>query len=396
MDRLEASEGLENTTRDRLRREMPVTERYAYFDHAAVAPLPQASADAIRTWVDQSLLHGDIHWPKWSAAANRLRASSAAMLHCQPKEIALVPNTTFGINVVAHGFRWNPGDNENVVVLENEFSSNLLPWQQLVRRGIQVRQVPVPPNGIVDLESIRARIDGKTRIVSVSWVGYASGFRIDLEALCDMVHRAGALLFVDAIQGLGVFPLNTSTIPIDFAAADGHKWLLGPEGAGLLYIRQSNLDRLEPMMTGWGSIEASHLFQTHGMQLKNDASRYEGGSANFAGQIGLGESMQLLIGLGCHQIHSPVAEAVLENAALIEEKLKSIGAIVMGARSQPLPMHNLSGILSFQLPHRDPMEVRQKLLQESVVLSVRHGCLRVATHAYNSREDIARLIDALA
>ena len=379
-----------------LRELMPVSERYAYFDHAAVGPLPSPAATAIRTWVDQSLYQGDVCWPEWSAAAGRLRFSAAKLIHCQPSEIALIPNTTFGINIVSQGYRWSGiKGNDSVVVLENEFSSNLLPWLALEQRGVEVRRVPVPESGVVSLDAIRTAMDATTRLVAVSWVGYFSGFRIDLAKLCEMVHQAGAQLFVDAIQGLGVFSLDTQQIPIDYLAADGHKWMLGPEGAGLLFVRQKNLERLEPLMQGWGSLQMAGKFQTANMVLKNDASRYEGGSANHVGLIGFSESLALLLNQGCNLPVNPIAAAVLENAAKIEDGLKSVGALCYRARSEHSTSEELSGIVTFELPGVDPNELRSRLLKEEIVLSVRHGRLRVATHAYNNQEDIDRLVSTL-
>ncbi len=382
--------------RQTLRELMPVSKRYAYFDHAAVGPIPRPTAQAIQKWTDQSLFQGDVCWPEWSAGAARLRISAAELLDCQSGEIALIPNTTFGINMIAQGYRWDGSPRaESVVVLSNEFSSNLLPWLALERRGVEVRRVPVDESGVVSLNAICDAIDGTTRLVAVSWVGYFSGFRIDLAKLCERVHYAGAQLFVDAIQGLGVFSLNTREIPIDYLAADGHKWMLGPEGAGLLFIRQKNLERLEPLMQGWGSLQMAGQFQTSNMVLKNDASRYEGGSANHIGQLGLAESLQMLLDHGCHLADNPIAYAVLENAANIEEGLKSIGANVFRARSSVQSENELSGIVTFELAGVDPNELRRHLIQEEIVVSVRHGRLRVATHAYNDREDIQRLITAV-
>ncbi len=379
-----------------LRELMPVSKRYAYFDHAAVGPIPRPTAQAIQRWTDQSLFQGDVCWPEWSAGAARLRISAAKLLDCQSSEIALIPNTTFGINMIAQGYRWSGSPcTESVVVLSNEFSSNLLPWLALERRGVEVRRVPVDESGVVSLDALCDAIDGTTRLVAVSWVGYFSGFRMDLAKLCERVHHAGAQLFVDAIQGLGVFSLNTREIPIDYLAADGHKWMLGPEGAGLLFIRQKNLERLEPLMQGWGSLQMAGQFQTSNMVLKNDASRYEGGSANHVGQLGLAESLQVLLDHGCNLADNPIADAVLENAANIEEGLKSIGANVFRAKSSVQSENELSGIVTFEVAGADPNELRRYLLQEEIVVSVRHGRLRVATHAYNDQDDIQRLITAV-
>lgn len=383
------------SVKDAFRELMPVSDRYAYFDHAAVGPIPLPAAEAIRRWTDQSLLQGDVCWPEWSGAAGRLRNSTARLLSCQPKEIALIPNTTFGINMIAQGYRWGAPRTESVVVLSNEFSSNLLPWLALEKRGVEIRRVHVDENGVVSLDAIRNAIDASTRLVAVSWVGYFSGYRLDLAKLCELVHESGAQLFVDAIQGLGVFTLNTQAIPIDYLAADGHKWMLGPEGAGLLFIRQKNLERLEPLMQGWGSLQMAGNFRTDNMVLKDDASRYEGGSANHVGQIGFSASLDLLLNLGCNLANNPISGAVLDNALSIEEGLKSMGANVFRSRSTMGADSELSGILTFEVPDVDPNAIRSRLLGEEIVVSVRHGRVRVATHAYNNAEDIQRLVETI-
>jgi selenocysteine lyase/cysteine desulfurase len=171
--------------------------------------------------------------------------------------------------------------------------------------------------------------------------------------------------------------------------------MLGPEGAGFLFVRESNLDGLEPLMQGWGSLQMAHQFQTSEMVLKKDASRYEGGSANHAGLIGLSESLGLLLQLGCNRKDNPVANAVLENAVRIEEGLRRLGVQVHRARSESSSDAELSGIMTFTVPNRSPMEVRRHLLQREIVTSVRHERLRVATHAYNNEDDIGRLIEAV-
>jgi selenocysteine lyase/cysteine desulfurase len=386
-----------------MRSQIPAADHWAYFDHSAVSPIPKASADAMRQFLGEAESDGDYSWPKWATAAQRLRSSGAQLLHCETSEIALIPNTTFGINLIAHGMRWEMrrGTPTNVVVLENEFSSNLLPWKCLTEYGIEVRQVPVAPHGVVDLNQIRQFIDANTQLVSASWVGYLSGYRLDLAELCELTHQTGAKLFVDAIQGLGVFPCDLSELDIDFLAADGHKWMMGPEGAGLLFIRERNLDSLKPVMVGWGSIEGAHTFSTQTMSLKKNASRFEGGSANHIGQIGFERSLQMLLDLGCHvktktSKDGLFGESVLETAAILEDQLKSVGAIGHRDRSVAEQFRSsLSGIVCFEKPGCDPSELRNRLIRDKVMLSVRHGRLRAAVHAYNDISDIDRLIQVI-
>ena len=284
------------------RRLMPIAERWAYFDHAAVAPLPAPARDALVRWATQSAEQGDTVWPEWNQRVEQTRKLAARLIGAGADEIALVRSTTEGISLVAEGFRWQPGD--NVVTLDNEFPSNLYPWMNLAERGVETRRVPTD-SGRVDLDRLSAACDARTRIVSISWVGYASGWRSDLDALAEMAHRRGALLLVDAIQGLGAFPLDVSRTPLDFLAADGHKWLLGPEGAGLFYLRREHLDRLRPLGVGWHSVVQAADYNRIALELKPTAARYEGGSQNMAGFIALAESLGVAAAASGIESHRP-------------------------------------------------------------------------------------------
>ncbi len=304
--------------REVFRAQMPVAPEHAYFDHAAVAPLPMQSAERLRWFATQASQSGDKHWLDWSIIVARLRSAAAQLLGASESEVALVPNTTIGINLVAEGFPWKSGD--NLVLPDNEFPSNLLPWKNLQRRGVEVRTLEIPESGHISIQQIAEHIDQRTRLVALSWVGFASGYRLDLQKVAEVVHNHGALLFVDAIQGLGAFPLNVRQAEIDFLAADGHKWMLGPEGAGLLYVRQPHLDLLEPNLLGWNSL-ADGGFNPKSVQLKSSAARYEGGSYNMAGMLALEASLAMLLELGCHREQSPIASSILQNTAEICEKL---------------------------------------------------------------------------
>ena len=372
------------------RDEMPVAEEHAYFDHAAVAPLPSGAANRLRWFADQASQSGDKHWLEWSLIVARLRTGIAQLLGAREGEVALVPNTTFGINVVAEGFPWKSGD--NLVVPDNEFPSNLLPWTNLKRRGVEVRMLPVANNGRISEERLVELIDSRTRLVALSWVGFVSGFRLDLHAVAEAVHRRGALLFVDAIQGLGAFPINVHDSQIDFLAADGHKWMLGPEGAGLLYIREKHLDLLEPLMLGWNSL-AEGGFDPRSTILKPSAARYEGGSYNMAGLIAWEASLELLLRLGADRPNSPIASAILENVRTITDQLFAHKFEI----HVPEEVHR-SGILAVTWPGASLpvlMAARKHCIEQNVILSVRAGKLRIATHAYNNAADIDRLVTAL-
>lgn len=378
----------QTTSWDAFREEMPITRRWVYLDHAAVAPLPQTTRYAIQGWLDEATEQGDPCWPGWCRQVQNARLLAARLIGAHAEEIALVHNTTEGISLVAEGFPWAAGD--NVVTLANEFPSNQYPWLNLARRGVDTRRVPVQ-DGHVDLDRVAEQIDPRTRMVAISWVGYASGWRIDPAELAELAHQRGALLMLDAIQGLGVFELDVEQSGVDFLAADGHKWLLGPEGAGVLYIRREHLDVLQPMNVGWHSVAHAHDYAHIELDLRPDAARYEGGSQNMAGFIGLAASLELLTRLGAGPRHSAIGQRVLEITDLACQRLEELGARIHSDRSGP----RRSGIISFDLEGLDARRIRQDCQTHEVILGYRDGHIRISPHAYNNEQDIDRLIEAL-
>ncbi len=370
------------------RRLMPIAENWAYFDHAAVAPLSGPARQAIHAWTNQAAEAGDSAWSGWASRIETVRRIVAQVIAANPTEVALVPNTTSGINLVAEGFPWQSGD--NIVTLANEFPSNLYPWMQLADRGVETRRVPV--DVAVDMNRIADACDERTRIVSVSWVGYATGWRVDIDQLVRVAHDHSALLFLDAIQGLGVFPLDVQRTPIDFLAADGHKWLLGPEGAGIFYIRNEHLDLLRPLGLGWNSVVHAHDFANIDLNLRPEAARYEGGSQNMVGFHGLGASLELLVEFGLSSASSAIADRIHEIGDYACQRLAEIGARIVSERQDLC----WSGIVAFDMPGRDLDVLRAECLRHNIALSCRDGFLRIAPHAYVNKDDVERLISVLA
>lgn len=381
----ENAENLRNSLRD----QMPVAQRYAYFDHAAVAPLPRSTTDAIGCWLEQAATQGDVVWPGWAKQVEQARSCAARMIGAKSTEIALVPSTTAGITLVAEGIDWQQGD--NVVTLADEFPSNLYPWMHQRDRGVEMRTIPTD-NGRLDINRLHEACDARTRVVSVSWVGYQTGYRHRIDEIAEIAHNSGALFFLDAIQGTAVLPLDVSQTPIDFLAADGHKWMLGPEGAGIAYLREEALNQLRPIGVGWNSVVGRHDFSHIELKLRPEAARYEGGTQNMAGMIGLGASLQLLTS----QPTQLLTDAILSITDHACERLRAAGANVISRRDAEYDGHDpRSGIIAFELPGHDPMQVRHRCLESGIVLSCRGGRLRLAAHAYNNKEDVQRLIDAL-
>jgi cysteine desulfurase/selenocysteine lyase len=371
-------------TRQQLRAAMPITRQWAYFDHAAVAPVSQPAVLALRQWLEEASCAGDTAWPRWAQGLAAARQSAACLIGAHEDEIALIPNTTTGINLVAEGMDWQPGD--NVVILADEFPSNAYPWINLAQQGVETRRLATDW-GVVDMCQLADLCDQRTRIVSVSWIAFASGCQRDLAAIRQLTHDHGAMLFVDAIQGIGAFPLDVQQMKIDFLAADGHKWQLGPEGAGLAYIRREHLNKLRPHGVGWHSVVHASDFSHIELKLKESAARFEGGSHNMAGFIAWGASLDLLIQLGIENITAAILDFTDQACAALQQ----VGAEILSPRDP----EKKSGIVTFDLPGRDAMSLRKQCLDQGVVLSCRGGHLRISPHAYNNEEDLQRLLAAL-
>lgn len=363
---------------------MPICDRFVYFDHAAVAPLPNPTRCALEAWLTEAVECGDINWPQWAQQLEDFRTEVAEFLGATRQEIALIRNTSHGISIVAEGFPWQPGD--NVVIPAHEFPANQYPWLALKDRGVEVRRVP-PKNGIIDLKALDEACDSRTRVVSVSWVDYLTGFRIDPAELAAMVHERGAYLFLDAIQGLGVFPIDVRRADIDFLAADGHKWLLGPEGAGVFYCRAPLWEVLHPTSIGWNSVDNPFAFHVVEPAWKKSAARFEGGSQNMMGFIGLRASLSLLRSFA----PGALSQRVLDLTDSICSILERLGAVVFSKRDD----RHASGIVTFTVRNVDPLRLRQSLIERGIVLSLRENKLRVSPHAYNNEDDIVRFEEAL-
>jgi selenocysteine lyase/cysteine desulfurase len=367
-----------------LRADFPVTQKWAFFDHAAVAPLSKSTARAIAEYAEDMSLNGVCSFHRWADRIADARRVCASLVNAQPIDVAFVPNTSTGIGLVAEGFPWQPGD--NVVTAAEEYPANQYPWMNLRDRGVETRTVASTGNRIL-IDDIRNAIDAHTRVVSLSSVEFASGFRNDLAALGEICRSRGIFFFVDAIQSIGALPLDVEQLPIDALAADGHKWMLGPEGAGIFWIRPNWLDRLHPINVGWNSVVSALDFGTIDFRLKPHAGRYEGGTYNVGGIVGLGESVGQLLKVGT----SAVAERIIELTDYLCEKALQVGLEHFSSRAEG----EKSGIVSLSKPGVSSFALKQRCLEAGVVVNVRGGRLRISPHCYNTSEEIDRFIDCV-
>ena len=367
-----------------------MTQHYRYFDHAGVSPIPLVAADAARWWIDRTLTQGKVDYEELEARQEDTRDAAAALMGVPATDVAFIKNTAEGVAFVASGLDWSPGD--RVVLPDLEFPSNVYPWLALRELGVQVDLVrPVGEGGtlpIAEFERVLAA-GPPPKVVAVSWVQYGRGWRTDIAALARLSHDAGALLCVDAIQGLGVLPAALADWDVDFAMAGGYKWLLGPEGVGVFYVAEHVRDRLRPLEPGWASVAHRGDYENLDLVWADSARRFEAGSPNMLGTMAFGASLQLLLDAGIPQVWAHV-DALCDH--LVDGLLAIEGVRVLSDRSA----EGRSGIVTFNVEGVPTSEVAQRLRDASFVCGTRGGGIRVAPHGYNTVDEIDALVEAAA
>jgi selenocysteine lyase/cysteine desulfurase len=365
------------------RREFPVTKKYVYLDHAGVAPISLRVADSVGRLLAESTEGGAFHYPKWAQWIVDVRRSCARLVNAEQDEIAFVKSTSHGLSIVAEGLDWNEGD--NLLVYEKEFPSNLYPWVNLRRKGVEVKIIP-PREGKIVLDDVERMIDPRTRLLAVSSVQFSNGFRIDLERAGELCRRRGVFFCVDAIQSLGVIPMDVKRYHVDFLSADAHKWLLGPEGIGLFFCRRGLAERLSPPLIGWKCVQNEFDFDHPDFCLRTDALRFEEGSMNLMGIFGLGAAIDLLFDVGVKNIEDRVLS--LGEVIIREAGARGYSLLTPRAREERGGNITISGAF-------DPDRLRDMLRAKGIMVNARGGGLRVSPHFYNTEQEINALFDAV-
>jgi selenocysteine lyase/cysteine desulfurase len=360
--------------------QFPVRERLVYLNHAGVAPLCRRAAEAMCHLAGDCLDFGSLHYGDWLAAYDGLRSATARLINATPGEIAIVKNTSEGIATVALGLDWRPGD--KVVAFREEFPANYYPWIKLAARGVRVEWLSFtdPPDRID--EACRG-----ARLLSISFVQYLSGHRAPLQQIGEICDRNKCIFMVDAIQGLGAFPLDVQADRIHALAADGHKWLLGPEGCGVLFIARELQDSVDPVEFGWTNVAGYNDYASRDMTLRPDAGRYECGTLNTIGIFGLRAAIEFLLEVGIARV-GPAVQALGDQIAA---GVQARGYKVLGHRTPS----NGAGIVSFRKLGIDSAYLVRQLKDLGIIAAPRQGWVRMAPHFYISPEDIDRALAAL-
>ena len=369
------------------RREFPVTADTTYLAHAAVCPLAACVVRAITDYLAHVGRGGQFEYLH-RAAEEGARSLAAAMIGATPEEIAFVPSTSAGLSLVAAGLPWKAGD--SLVIPEGDFPSNVYPWRRLERLGVRVKQLRARGDGIATLEEVIAAVDETTRLVALSAVHYVTGAHVDVDGIGAYLQSRGILFCVDAIQALGAVPISARHV--DFMAADAHKWLLGPQGMGVLFVRASRFERLEPILLGWKSVRSEKSFVGQAFELAPTARRYEPGSLNAIGLVGLHAALAMLQHVGVPAIATHLAALRRGLVSALQDK----GYTILGSDAGGAT----AGIVSFRRNGADMNALYRALDAEKIVTSLRHDhagreCIRIAPHFYNTEAELGRLLARL-
>ncbi|MBI4666056.1 MAG: aminotransferase class V-fold PLP-dependent enzyme [Nitrospinae bacterium] len=369
----------------RIRAEFPMLENYIYFNSAGLAPIPVKTRDAIMGMAREVSVTAYLNMDEWKAKVAETRQLAARITGGTVEETAFIRNTSDGVSLVASGYPFREGD--EVIINDLEFPSNVYPWLNLQRKGVNVKIVK-SREGRVTVDDIAREVTSKTRFVAISTTQYSTGFRADLAGLGQLAREKGFLFFVDAIQSLGVLPMDVKGFGIDFLACGGHKWLCAPEGIGIFHCNRERLDTLELTRTGWHTVKDCYNFAHIDFTPHPTAERFEEGTMNIMGIYGLAESLKTVMMFG---IQRNEAQA-LHLTGLIAEGARSKGYNVLS----PMEDRERSSILI--ISHADPSQnarIVKRLNANRVLLMERGGGIRVAAHFFNTEEDVEKLVELL-
>ena len=370
-----------------LDKEFLLSPEICYLNHAAVGPWPDRTRKRVVHFANENVTQGAQHYPQWLEVEASLREQCCQLLSANSSDdIALVKNTSEALSMVAHGLDWKAGD--NVVIPANEFPSNRVVWESLATDGVEVRQVDTrsvddPEQALID------SCDAKTRLISVSSVQYDIGLRLDLAKLGLFCHQNTVLFCIDAIQSLGVVDLDVEAVYADFVMADGHKWLLGPEGLGIFYSRPSARKQLKLHEFGWHMLEALYDFDNPNWSVADSARRFECGSPNMLGAHALEASLSLFLEMGMESI----TRNIFNNTSYLIDKLNNISGIKVQTSSD---QSRHAGIVNFTLGEKDAAPVYESLMKQGVICALRGGGIRFSPHFYTPQSTLDRALDILS
>ena len=369
-------------------REFPVTRDKIFLAHAGVAPLTRAAAQAVQEYAWE-ITENFQEVGEFFHNLQKTRQLAADLIQAKPEEIALIGPTALGLNLVALGIDWSVGD--EVVYYPQDYPSNVYPWSDLTRRG--VRPVPLHPksHGKITPELVFASLSSKTKLVALSSCHYLTGYRLDYQTIGAELKKRGILFCLDSIQSLGATPIDVHYL--DFLSADSHKWLLGPLGAGIFYVNPLLYEHFHPTMLGSWNVHSPGFVAQKEIRFHSTAQRFEIGSMNGLGIMGMKASLEILSQVGVEAIHA----RLLHLHRYLRTKLQELGWEVL-SESYPESAH--SGIVTARKIGCDLNQIYKKLSDSGVVVSLRwdanqNPLIRFSPHFYNLESEIDQVMTFL-
>jgi len=353
--------------------EFPHLNKLIYLNHAAVAPWPRRVATAVSEFAEQNALIGAQHYPRWMGTEVKLRQQLAQLINApSPDDIALLKNTSEALSVVAYGIEWQAGD--NIVTSDQEFPSNRIVWESLKQFGVELREVDLTSTATPEQALINA-MDANTRLLTISSIQYASGLKMDLAPLGKHCRKNETLFCVDAIQSLGAIPFDAQAVGADFVMADGHKWMLGPEGLALFYCRAELRDQLKLHQYGWHMVKAIGDYDATTWTPATSARRFECGSPNMLAIHALNAAIKLILETGVASIERQLLQRS-------EHMMKIINDHPRLTLLSPTEKGRYGGIVTFQAEGIDQQSLYQQLMKDNVICAQRGGGVRFSPHFY--------------
>ena len=355
-----------------------------HLNHAGVSPWPLRTVNAVRKFADENMAQGSLRYPEWLEVETGLRKQAQKLINApSPLDIALLKNTSEALSVVAYGLEWKKGD--NIVSCSQEFPSNRIVWESLVQKGVGFREADFNISGNPE-DALFSLVDNNTRLITISSVQFSTGLKMDLQRIGEFCKKRGILFCVDAIQSLGAMQFDVQQIQADFVMADGHKWMLGPEGLAVFYSAPDARDRLHLNQYGWHMVEAAGDFDRRDWSIAKSARRFECGSPNMLGIYALHASLSLLLDVGMDHVE----KEILSRSEYLFDKIKTRPELeLITSTSQG----RYAGIVTFRRTGIDSALLYQHLMQKKVVCAHRSGGIRLSPHFYTPYEQLDTVID---
>ena len=368
-----------------LAQEFSLEKDLIYLNHAAVSPWPARTAAAVTRFANENLTQGSMHYPQWVKTETALRQKLQRLVNAPSvDDIALLKNTSEALSVVAYGLDWRKGD--NIVISDQEFPSNRVVWESLRTFGVEVRKAHIDMQSNTPEQALLTACDHRTRLLAISSIQYATGFRVDLETLGYYCRMNDILFCVDAIQSIGAVNFDVQAIAADFVMADGHKWMLGPEGVALFYCAAQHRERLKLHQFGWHMLENMTDYESQEWHPCHTARRFECGSPNMLGIHALDASLSLLVEIGITEVEA----RVIERAELMMAAIHEATNLELVTPDSP---GRYGAIVAFRHKHLSAEQCQAQLNGQKVMCAARGGFIRYSPHCYTPLTAIGEALE---